>query len=532
MSSKYLLSICIPTRNRAKFLQKSLQSLTEVEFFRKHQDIEIIVSDNASTDDTEKVVKDFIIAHGEKIRYFRNPVDIKDQNFETVLRYGRGDFLKLANDSILWKKDALASVYNLVQKNSILKPTLFWLNGMRTTSEQEHLINGLDEFIKSVSFYMGWIGSFGIWREQLIKFKNLSDIAITNLVQVYILLEIISKNPQVVISHSSLFHLQDVGFKGGYSLAKVFAHHYLNMLQAHSAQISKEIFAEEKRKVLLEHILPYHFHRQHLFYVFPLDEILDPVYSNENYYYPALQASREKWCESIIEQWRPRKGIKLSLKLALARLILKIWPHHLKSLSRIWRGRNQHNNTSIGNFFDFDKVSVGRFSYGTLNVLMWGHPDEGLIIGSFVSIADDVKFILGGNHDISGFTSFPFKSIFMGAQQEAMTKGKISIEDDVWIGHGSTILSGVTLGQGSVVAAGAVVTKDVPAYAVVAGNPAKVVKYRFSSFVRDRLRDKLNFKQLSIEQVISYPHLLNESVNESNVDEILDKLNLNSLLPK
>ncbi len=63
---------------------------------------------------------------------------------------------------------------------------------------------------------------------------------------------------------------------------------------------------------------------------------------------------------------------------------------------------------------------------------------------------------------------------------EAKTKGDIIVDDDVWIGYGATILSGVHIGQGAVVAAGAVVSKDVPPYAIVGGVPAKVIKYRFN----------------------------------------------------
>lgn len=68
-----------------------------------------------------------------------------------------------------------------------------------------------------------------------------------------------------------------------------------------------------------------------------------------------------------------------------------------------------------------------------------------------------------------------------------MTKGPIVLEDDVWIGYGATVLSGVTLGKGSVVGAGALVCGDVPSYAIVAGIPAKVIRYRFDDETRARL---------------------------------------------
>ena len=67
---------------------------------------------------------------------------------------------------------------------------------------------------------------------------------------------------------------------------------------------------------------------------------------------------------------------------------------------------------------------------------------------------------------------------------EATSKGDIIVQDDVWIGYGATILSGLTIGQGAVIAAGSVVTKDVTPYSVVAGVPARVIKYHFGEVWR------------------------------------------------
>ena len=81
-------------------------------------------------------------------------------------------------------------------------------------------------------------------------------------------------------------------------------------------------------------------------------------------------------------------------------------------------------------------------------------------------------------------------------QMEAISKGDIIVDDDVWIGYGATILSGVHIGQGAVVAAGAVVTKDAPPYAIVGGVPARVIKYRFSPEVIEQLL-KLDYSKLT-----------------------------------
>lgn len=108
-----------------------------------------------------------------------------------------------------------------------------------------------------------------------------------------------------------------------------------------------------------------------------------------------------------------------------------------------------------------------------------------LIIGKFCMIASDITFIMNGaNHLTEAISTYPF-AIFGHGWENAMegktypTKGNTLIGNDVWIGHRATIMPGVTVGDGAIIATNATVTKDVPAYAVVGGNPAKVIKMRF-----------------------------------------------------
>ncbi|WP_020539170.1 CatB-related O-acetyltransferase [Lewinella cohaerens] len=108
-----------------------------------------------------------------------------------------------------------------------------------------------------------------------------------------------------------------------------------------------------------------------------------------------------------------------------------------------------------------------------------------LIIGKFCMIASDVTFIMNGaNHLTEAISTYPF-AIFGHGWENAMegktypTKGNTVIGNDVWIGHRATIMPGVAVGDGAIIATNATVTKDVPAYAVVGGNPAKVIKMRF-----------------------------------------------------
>jgi len=162
----------------------------------------------------------------------------------------------------------------------------------------------------------------------------------------------------------------------------------------------------------------------------------------------------------------------------------------VNSFKRKWRKCNQHNGTRAVNVFwdGMKNITVGRYSYGDIKVIRSGSTSK-LMIGDFVSIAPEVSFVIDSEHNMDTISTFPFKTIVLGkAEPELPVKGDIIVGDDVWIGYRATIMSGVHIGQGAVIAAGSVVTKDVPPYAIVGGVPAKVIKYRFDE---DMINDLL-----------------------------------------
>ena len=111
-------------------------------------------------------------------------------------------------------------------------------------------------------------------------------------------------------------------------------------------------------------------------------------------------------------------------------------------------------------------------------------------IGSFCSIARNVT-IQEYDHNPKLCATYPITGHLFGKKEEhgLTSKGSVIIGNDVWIGTKSTVLSGVIIGDGAIVAANSVVTKEVPQYAVVAGNPAKVVKFRFDEMIIDKLKE-------------------------------------------
>lgn len=189
---------------------------------------------------------------------------------------------------------------------------------------------------------------------------------------------------------------------------------------------------------------------------------------------------------------------------------------------------NAHNFTLAANAFEdplfpSEKVTVGKFTYGPLTVHHFGNNDENLKIGSYCSISSGVKFILGGNHPINNFSTYAFKYFFTGEAGEAMTKGSIIVEDDVWIGTDTIILSGVTLGKGTVVAAGSIVTRSTPPYSVVAGNPARVIKMRFEDSLIKGLIE-FNFNDIDHTKIKVLLGKLYTQLDQNLFDEIRKEL--------
>ena len=145
-----------------------------------------------------------------------------------------------------------------------------------------------------------------------------------------------------------------------------------------------------------------------------------------------------------------------------------------------------------------------------------------ITIGNFCSIARGTA-IQENNHNTELLTTYFIKFRVFGEPYgtDAVSKGEINIGNDVWIGTGCTILTGVTIGDGAVLAANSVVTTDIPAYAIAGGTPAKVIKYRFSEDIIARLLD-IKWWNWDIEKIKRNKPLFYEQPTLESLDNIID----------
>lgn len=197
----------------------------------------------------------------------------------------------------------------------------------------------------------------------------------------------------------------------------------------------------------------------------------------------------------------------------------------LKIFQKKWCKKNLHNKVFPKNIFNQDIVSIGNDTYGYLEVIAY-NTQYSLKIGSFCSIAPNVVFLLSCDHMINNISTYPFKVHILGEKSEAISKGNINVEDDVWIGYGALVLSGVNIGQGAIIAAGSVVTKDVPPYAVMGGAPAKILRYRFDLDTRKTLINNMDYSVLSHEKIKKYGDLLYQNIEGKSIEEIKSITNI------
>lgn len=191
-----------------------------------------------------------------------------------------------------------------------------------------------------------------------------------------------------------------------------------------------------------------------------------------------------------------------------------------KILNKILRGKKTKETPLFftKDIYAHKKYSIGDYTYGKPTVL-FENDTANLIIGKYCSIANGVKIFLGGNHRTDWISTYPFNVLnknFSKAKNikgHPATKGSVIIGNDVWIGNDVTIMSGISIGDGAIVAARAVVTKNIKPYEIWAGNPAKLIRKRFSEKQIEKMLE-LQWWNWSEEEINNNVDLLCSDINK------------------
>lgn len=152
----------------------------------------------------------------------------------------------------------------------------------------------------------------------------------------------------------------------------------------------------------------------------------------------------------------------------------------LKKIKQFIKPKKYFTNTMK----KYKKYDIGDFTFGKPRIFS---PVDKIKIGKYCSFASGVTIYTSTDHNMNNISVYPFFLINKKQKYQIYSKGGVIIENDVWIGDGVVILDGVTVENGAIIGSRSVVTKDVKSYEVVAGNPAKHIKFRFEREIIDKL---------------------------------------------
>ena len=287
-----ILSICIPTYNRKTYLENTLDNLTREPLFADTDQIQIVISDNCSTDDTQALCEKFAKKFPSKIKYIRQPEPLfAPLNIYGVLDYADGEYIKLQNDNIYFKPTELEKFVKIIQQEQ--KDIIFCINQENPKGETLVSYDNISDIVASISYMTTWMVTYCFKRTSYKKLENPFLYATKWMGSVDVLFRMIERGNSLVCYYKNIFYIQLIEKKGAsYNVAEVFGKNYLSLLKEYVAkgQLSPSVFNKEKRKLLLKHINPFYFdiRGQYTFQQTGYFKFLWADYRKNFYFYAAL----------------------------------------------------------------------------------------------------------------------------------------------------------------------------------------------------------------------------------------------------
>ncbi len=500
-----ILSICIPTYNRSSFLKRTIESIAKSKVFINTNKIEIVISDNCSTDNTEEICKELKEKYGNKLIYVKQEKPLfPDLNMFKPIDYAHGKFCKLNNDTLGWKEGILEETVEILETHPDEDVVTFLGNFYKTKDKLTRCYT-LDDVIKTMSIWITWVGCFCIKRAT---YNSMLPPPLRYVETRFPITDIIGRlcqeNKSILVYNADQFDVVIPYKKGGaYNVADAFGKNYLwvleQFLEKHNG-ISKKMFEQEKDIANIHVNLLYFDYTE--FWNFERSGYLKHMLK----YYKFDLRFYIRYLKCLYKYYILYHKKRLGL--------LRLFGHCFRfkiNYKREWAKKNKHNNTQLSSQNLMDYIKAGNCTKGTINVIGDEKSNRGkLIIGNYVTISDGVKFYLTPNAAEKNLSSFNNDNIIYNLED-------IIIKDDVYIEEDVIIKPGVTIGQGAVIKAGSAITKDIPPYAVV--DNGNIIRYRFSQDITDKLIC-VDFSKIDNNKT----NILKRYINAQNIDEVLKEL--------
>ena len=370
------LSICIPTYNRAKYLKVSLDRITQEKAFTDTDDIEIVISDNASNDNTQEVVQEFINRFPNKIRYNRNEKNIKDKNFPLVLSLAKGEFLKLHNDTVYFRLGSLDKLIEIIRKNQD-KNAIYFSNGDVNCEPKYVECKNANELYHIGHHWLTWNCGLCVKKEVYDKLKEPMRFSKYQWGQFDILMRLVKDSPTVLYDEEIMF-TQKVPKKLTFNGIEVFSHNYFCVVKALIKEnvLEKDAMSDYFLKQKLTSIngiwmnlfKECQYNKDYFKYTLP-------YYWNKPYYY--IEFFKGLFYKIIYLPY----GINKKYTAILDK--------------KRWARKNKHNKVTLKDYSHLGIITVGKNSEGVVDLLTYSdNSTEKLYIGNNVKIGKNVKFVL------------------------------------------------------------------------------------------------------------------------------------------
>lgn len=380
MFDRPVLSICIPTYNKSGYLYFTLKSIVEQDTFKNTNNVEIIISDDASTDFTKEISMIFVNQFPEKIIYSQNDERLYEKNLEKALSLGNGEVLKLHNDNFTFIDDSLEKIVKQIDQQRVEKFLIFFANG-HSLLQRKSICNNLTDLIKATSYLTTNLSGFSIWREDLDEFIEYSQEVFPQLIQTNVLFKLSSKGRKVLIFNEPVFEIQEESKTKLQCEPELLGSNYLSLLKPYieSKHLDKNIYNKEKHDLLMHYMIPIKFSN------YCVENISD---AKENF----RETLKKDYWYNVYFYTSLIDIIKLQFKAKLELIKRKF---NKNAYQIHWRERNKQNETTISKGVDMSKIFVGKGSKGHIDVKFSASPNNLLIIENNVTISEGVKFAFG-----------------------------------------------------------------------------------------------------------------------------------------